>query len=202
MSNAGWSEYPDHSMGFLMALGAMGAFTYLPNLAPVGSGSAYSPGDTSDDAAALNYLGYYPDPLLQQHVGTSGSAADDMNNATGAWDPTFQTAVTDFQSTTPGLTVDGWIGPKTRTAILAAVTAKNAQPSPIVPVGPYTPPASPIPVPPAVVPPFVPVTPVGPSPLPVQPKPAAAASSDNTLLYAGAAVGVVVVGALAYYLMK
>lgn len=208
MTSAGWSEYPDSSigslgmLGYLGAIGAMGSFAYAPNLGPVGSGASYYPGDTSADAAALNYLGFYPELYFKSHIGTEGSQKDDMADGAGAWDPTFQTAVKDFQASASGLTVDGWIGPKTRTALAAAVAVKNASAQPLIPPGPYTPPASPLPTPPAVIPPFVPNVPVGPSPSPVSPSQPAAAKSDNTLLYAGAAVGAAVLGLGAYYLLK
>lgn len=104
---------------------SIGGLAYVPDLAPMGSGSSYWPRDTKADAQALNYLGYYPDPLLAAHVGTSGSQKADMAANTGAWDPSFRTAVTDFQDAA-GLEPDGWVGVKTRTALAAAVAAKNA----------------------------------------------------------------------------
>jgi len=109
-------------MGSIYA--GMGALAYTPVQA-TGSGSSYNPGDTSQDALALNYLGYYPDQLVVAHVGTSGSVAADQAASTGAWDPDFQTAVRDFQQAT-GLSVDGWIGNQTRAKLLALVNAKNA----------------------------------------------------------------------------
>jgi len=111
--------------------GGMGALTYSPPQA-TGSGSSYNPGDTAQDALALNYLGYFPDQLVASHVGTSGSVSADQANSTGAWDPDFQTAVRDFQAAT-GLSVDGWIGNQTRAKLLAMVNAKNAAGGVVVP---------------------------------------------------------------------
>lgn len=113
---------------------------YVPDLAPVGSGSAgsYYPRDTSGDAAALNYLGYFPEPLYKSHKGTSGSQAADMAAKTGAWAPDFQQAVRYFQEAN-GLAADGWIGPATRTKLAALVTAKNASGDSSIPTIPVIP---------------------------------------------------------------
>lgn len=166
-SSAGWG------MGAYVA--AMGSLAYNPSLAPVGSAAAgnYYPGDTTADAQALNYLGYLPDPYLASHVGTRGSQAADRAAGAGAWDQAFQAALTDFQQAM-GLTADGWIGPKSRSVLLTAVNAKNAQPAPL----PGLPPS------------------------PAPSTPGAPAAKSNTMLYVGIAAAVAALGAGAYYLMK
>ncbi len=195
--------YPVESMGSLSGFG-MGALAYLPDLGPVGSGSAgtYYPRDTSGDAAALNYLGFFPDFLLQAHVGTSGSQAADMAAFTGAWSEPFKTAVGDFQLAS-NLTADGWIGPGTRTELARQVALKNA--NEIIPPGPLPIPPGPLPFPPGPLPfppgplPFPPAP--GPSPAP-GPGPGPAPADDHTgrnvALVAG---GLAVAGGL-YYLLK
>lgn len=145
----GWGGYPDAQMSGLGSLTAA-PMTYTPNLGPVGSGSSYWPGDVSMDAAALNYIGVTPDSLLLRP--STGTQAGDMAASAGAWDPNFQAGVKAFQGAN-GDTVDGWIGPQTRTSLAAAVTAANLKASPIAPPQPIspTPPAPDVP-PPGVLP--------------------------------------------------
>jgi hypothetical protein len=141
---AGWDGYYDSSAegadegmsGYNFMAGATDAFgtlgsinegqrplPYVPDLAPVGSGSAYFPRSVADDAVALNVLGFgagFP--------GGGVSQSSDMSRAEGAWDSTFQDAVRRFQ-TAKGLKADGWIGPATRTALGATIVAFNASPA-------------------------------------------------------------------------
>lgn len=172
----GWSGYYDAGLG-------MSGLDYVPSAADAGRGSSYWPGDTSGDAKALNYLGFFPDVYLEAHVGTTGSQAGDMGQNAGAWDPAFRQAVSDFQAVTSGLTVDGWIGPNTRRKLGEAVAKKNATESPIAP-------------------PFVPgvIDPVSPVPPAVKPQPKQDDGGGFPWLLA--ALGVAVVGGGAYYLLK
>jgi peptidoglycan hydrolase-like protein with peptidoglycan-binding domain len=94
-------------------------FVYNPNLGSVGSGASYNPGPVDQDALALNFLGY--------NAGFPGSGPR------GAWDATFQSGLKAFQ-TNNGLTVDGWIGPKSRAKLKEKVDEKQrggAFPAPI-----------------------------------------------------------------------
>src|SRR5688572_23587250 len=114
-TNAAIPYFPDQrdvGMGFL------GGLVYVPDLGAVGSGSqgTYYPRDTSQDARALAYLNFYPEPWASSHVGTLGSRAADSANEAGAWDPVFREALENFQKAA-GLTADGWIGPATRRAL-------------------------------------------------------------------------------------
>lgn len=111
----------------VVRMGAIGAFSYNPDLRDVGHGADYYPGSVQADAAALNYLGYFPD--FDTFVDTTGSASGDQAASVGAWDPTFGSAVGDFQRT-HGLTQDYWIGPETRRAIKAAIDAAEPPPPP------------------------------------------------------------------------
>lgn len=158
----------------------MGALSYTPDLAPVGSGAAgtYYPRSTDDDAVALNYLGFFSDAELADHVGTNGSQKADIAASVGAWSPAFKRAVTAFQVAAK-LTPDGWIGPSTRKRLAELVASKNAGQS--------------VPVP-------VPVVPNVPGVLP-SPTPAPAAPKSKTGLYLG--IGGAAVGAgLLWYLLK
>lgn len=137
----GYAGYYDSGRALGAIAGAMSGLDYNPSLADVGHGSAYWPGDTTADAAALNYLGFLPDPYLRAHVGTTGNQAGDMRSNVGAWDPAFKTAVQDFQETA-SLAADGWIGPATRKALAAAVAAKNANGGLPAPIGPGGAPAA------------------------------------------------------------
>jgi hypothetical protein len=77
---------------------------YIPDLAPVGSGSAYFPRSVDDDAVALNVLGFgagFP--------GGGSSQRADMANEEGAWDSSFRAAVTNFQKQNPALRAPGVI---------------------------------------------------------------------------------------------
>jgi hypothetical protein len=136
----GWGSYYDERDVMSGMGGTMAGLSYAPDLGPVGSGAdgSYYPRDTSADAAALNFLGFLPDPFLAKHIGTTGSQRGDMSSGAGAWDPAFQTAVRDFQGTA-GLAADGWIGPKTRAGLAAAVGAKNAREAPNAPPQPIPP---------------------------------------------------------------
>lgn len=154
----------------------MGALDYVPDLSPTGAGAQYYPRDTMADAKALNYLGYFPDALLAQHVGTSGSAAADMAAKTGAWSPAFQQAVRDFQEV-EDLTVDGWTGIQTRTRLGVRVAEKNAKEGGL---------SVPLPNIPNVIP-----SPNG------QP-----AAKSNTKLYVGVGLGAVAVGLGVWWLLK
>lgn len=208
-SEEGYSDYGNaqDEMGNIVM--AMSGLAYSPDLGPVGHGydGSYYPRDTAQDASALNYLGWYPDTYANAHVGTTGSQKGDMSKQAGAWDPTFQAAVRDFQGATSGLTVDGWIGQGTRTALAAAVAAKNLKESPIAP--PFAPPQGP----PLVAPPVLPYVPPqiipppyvppggGVSPVPYQPPPAmpaqpvaAKAPISPVLLYGGIALAALAVG--------
>ena len=73
-TDAGWGEYPNGQNAMGRVYQQMAGLAYTPDLGPVGSGAAgtYYPRDTSDDAAALNFLGFYPDQLLAAHIGTQG----------------------------------------------------------------------------------------------------------------------------------
>lgn len=138
-SGGGWSDYPSSEprMGALIA--GLNGLTYNPNLNDVGHGSAYTPGSIAADARALNFLGFIPDVLLARIPDTlGGSGTQDLNAGVGAFDPTFKTAVADFQAAVGGLTVDGFIGPATRAALKAAVDAKNAR-EPSAPAQPSSP---------------------------------------------------------------
>jgi len=104
---------------------ASGGYAYNPNLGSVGSGPTYSPGPVSGDAGALNYLGYNAGSPGPEQNPNSGPKPISVASG-GAWDPTFQSAVTSFQSAN-GLGADGWIGPGTRTKLKALVDAKNAR---------------------------------------------------------------------------
>lgn len=144
------------------------SMVYEPNLSPVGSGSAgdYYPGDTYDDAKALEYLGYrFPNvnngnPATggAEFEGTSGSADEDASGPWGAWSPIFQAAVSAFQSD-HGLPVDGWIGPVTRAAIATAIGVKGN----VAPPGP-----NPLPPPPEPPDDWHPNNLPGPGPTPKQ----------------------------------
>jgi len=144
-ADQGWGGYYDEQ-SVLGAIGGIDGLDYTPDLAPVAAGTpAYWPRDTTGDAQALNYLGYYPDDFLALHIGTTGSQSGDMGQSAGAWDPSFKQAVLDFQQGA-NIGADGWIGPKTRATLAAAVAAKNARTGPVAPpfvVPPITPPISP-----------------------------------------------------------
>lgn len=168
-------------------------FLYVPNLAPVGHAALYFPGDVSQDARALNFLGFLDDASLASLFPSTGNQADDIDQVSGAWDGDFRAAVTRFQAA-KGLVVDSWIGPNTRTALGIAVAQKNASGIPSLPVAPLPPTVIP------VNPGGVPVNPNKPNVLPgVTP---AAAKSDETLTYVAVGVGVLALGFLGYELLK
>ncbi len=188
MNNVGYSGYGDAApgMGEIHCEGQTSC-PYVPDLAPVGSTAAgtYYPRSVDDDASALNFLGYgagFP--------GGGNGRAEDMSRQEGAFDTTFQAAVTRFQQDA-GIGVDGRIGPQTRGALLAAVTKANASSA-----------LNPNPLPFPKVPPFVPGVlpgPSAPSPSKPGPAPVVAAKSSNTLLIAG---GVAAAGLAAWYFLK
>lgn len=189
MNTSGYQGYPDarNDQGFanMGGLGApAGPFNYSPNLSSVGSGASYFPGDVEQDAAALNYLGFLSDVADANRNISRGSQGADISNQGGAWDPEFRGAVTRFQAAN-GLASDSWVGPKTRAALGVAVIKKNAGILPVIP-------KLDVPVNPGGVPAL-------PGKLPgVQPA-STSDGEDNTLLYVGGAVGVVALGALAWW---
>jgi hypothetical protein len=211
-SNDSWGGYPDErdAMSGVGDYVAMAGLMYVPDLAPVGSGAAgtYYPRDTTQDAQALNYLGFFPDPLLLEHVGTTGSQAGDMNEGAGAWSQPFQQAVRDFQLFM-NLGADGWIGPNTRRVLGEQVAAKNLRepiPVPVIPPAPIPVPPSPLPIPPAPIPVPPSPLPLPPGPLPVppapQPAPAQAKTDDKTMRYIGIGVGVLALLGLGAYALS
>lgn len=137
-SEQGFSDYYDATAEQTPGISGL---DYNPSTASVGSGVQYFPGDVSQDAAALNYVGFLPEQYLLTLNPSTGSQKSDMSAQAGAWDPAFRQAVKDFQEAS-ALTADGWIGPATRTRLKLAVATKNALGSPIAP--PYIPPAPPI----------------------------------------------------------
>jgi hypothetical protein len=112
---------------------------------------------------------------MQAHIGTQGDQAKDEAFKSGAWDPTFQVAVRDFQQIQGGMTIDGWIGPQTRSFLKAAVDAKNARELPNAPPQPIAP---------------TPPPGVSPNPTP-GPTPAAALGGMSTTMLALLGVGAV-----------
>lgn len=202
MSAVAWGTYPDaRDDGYGVTLGSLpDQMVYVADLAPVGSGASYYPRDTMRDAEALAFLGILSEEELSQHVGTLGSAAKDMGAGQGAWNPDFQRALRVFQGRTGGrLTIDGWIGPKSRTVMVEAVTQENARRA----AG-----RLPVPVPPAIPAPQLP--PPGVLPTPVSPSPAApgglapvaAKDEDDTLVYVGVGVAVLALLGLGYYALS
>lgn len=205
MSAVAWGTYPDaRDEAYGVTLGALpDQLVYAADLAPVGSGASYYPRDTMRDAEALAFLGLLSEQELSEHVGTLGSAAKDMGAGQGAWNPDFQRAIRVFQGRTGGrLTVDGWVGPKTRTVMVEAVTLENARRAAgKLPAVPVAPPAIPTP---ALPPPGVIPTPVSP-PAPAAPgklAPVAAQEDDDTLLYVGAGVAVLALLGLGWYALS
>lgn len=176
-----------HRGNFLGSIGAPGPFIYIPDLGAVGSKSSYFPRDVERDAAALVFLGFLSDVDDANRQVSDGSQAADIANEGGAWDPAFRSAVTRFQSSAR-ITADSWIGPQTRTAIAAAVAAKNAGglalpvPSQPVPVSPGAVPAKPTVVPGVV--------------------PASSVTSDDTLMYVGIGAAVLALGGVAWWALK
>lgn len=167
--------------------GVAGPLAYVPDLRPVGSQSAYFPRDVENDAEALGYLGFLSDAANDDRMPSVGTQAGDMNNPSGAWDPAFRGAVTRFQVAAK-LTNDGWIGPQTRTALAAAVLAKNAgQPIP-------KPPGGSVPIAPGAVP-------AKPAEIPGV-HPASASTGLDTTTMVGIGVGVLVLGGVAWYALS
>lgn len=176
MTDEGWSEFYDerNTMTGLGAMGAMGAvdnppLIYTPNLNDVGHGASYNPGPISADAHALNFLGFITDNGMNDVQETSGSVPTDMAQGLGAFGAVFRQGVTQFQQTN-GITVDGFIGPQTRSILATQVATHNALVVPVTPpnILPPVPPAPnlPVPVPVNPIPPGVLPTPPGPGPAP------------------------------------
>lgn len=161
-------------------------FAYVPDMRPVGHASTYFPRDVTEDMKALNFLGFLPDAVTPTLTST-GTQAGDIAQHAGGFDDVFRGAVGRFQ-TAAGITADTWIGPQTRTALVAAVARHNLDPQP-----------------PRVLPPSVPVNPGG---VPAQPAvipgvhPASAHDADDTLMYVGIGAGVLALGGLAWYALK
>ena len=104
--------------------------TFAPDLRPMTDASAYfyNPAngkhakiDVRNEAQALRFLGYPAPP----NPGGSGNMGTDSSTGQGSWNPQLQNAVKMAQ-TDAGLTVDGWLGPQTITALGQAVASKNA----------------------------------------------------------------------------
>ncbi len=173
-------------------IGSIGAvpFVYVPDLAPVGHADSYFPRSVEQDAAALNFLGFLANVDDANRASSTGSQRGDMNDEAGAWDPNFRAAIASFQDSR-GLTVDSWVGPQTRTALLAAVTAANAKGLGGGFVPPIPPPAVPLPV----VPGNVPVKP-GATP------PPGTTEEDNTLMYVAIGVAVLAAGGLGWWVLS
>jgi peptidoglycan hydrolase-like protein with peptidoglycan-binding domain len=166
---------------------------YVPDLFPVGSKSAYFPRDVSQDARALNFLGFLSDNDLNDLTPSMGSQSADMNNEAGAWDPLFRGGITRFQAAM-GLTVDSWVGPQTRTALAANVARKNANPGALPP--PPVNPSQPIPVTPGGVP-------AQPAAIPgVTPASTGGAAGLSTVEMVGIGAAALALGGLAYYAMR
>ena len=179
-------------------IGAPAPFVYLPNLGPVGSGSAYFPGDVENDAAALVFLHFMSDLDDANRNISRGSQGADMRSGdeAGGFDPLFRAAVARFQAAR-GLKVDSFIGPQTRGGIAAAVAEANAKGL----GGGFVPPLPPAILP--VDPGRVPVAPGGlPGITPAKTGPAKAEEDDNTMLYVGGAVAVAAVGGLLWWALS
>lgn len=175
----------------MAGLGAIGQipapFIYVPDLAPVGSGASYFPRDTTEDAKALNFLGFMDDESLRFHPGSMGSQQADMSNEVGAWDPAFRAAVTRYEAAR-GLKADSFIGPQVRGSLAKDVLAKNAAGVPSLPV----------PKLPDVI---IPVDPGG-IPGGSKPVPGVATKSDDTLMIVGIGAGVLALGGILYAVLK
>jgi hypothetical protein len=195
LGSDGWGDYYDErGMSGFVQMGSVSSapLMYIPNTNDVGHGAAYFPGDVSNDALALNYLGFIPDDAINGLAPSTGTQAGDMAQQAGAWDGDFRSAVVTFQSSA-GITSDGWIGPQTRMALGAAVGLKNASASPVAP--PQVLP--PVPVVPTT--PIIPISPVPPSPgappgVLVQPSQPAAAGGFLSNLTTGEKIGLAVGG--------
>lgn len=167
-------------------------FVYVPDLAPVGSKATYFPRDVSQDARALNFLGFLTDAELSTLRPSTGTQSGDMNGLAGAWAPAFRGAMGRFQASR-GITADTWVGPQSRTELGRAVLAKNANPGALPPPPPN--PDRPVPVAPGGVP-------AAPTPLPgVKP-----ASSTDEPMSLGTKVaigaGVVALAGGLWYVLK
>jgi len=188
-------HYPQGTYG----IGGLGdisgaPFAYVPDLAPVGSGSAYFPRDVERDAAALNFLGFMSDVDDANRAISKGSQAADIAASAGGFDPAFRAAVTRFQASA-GLTIDSWIGPKTRAGLLQAVASANLRG-----LG-----GGPVPtLPPAILPVNPGGVPVKPGPLPGI-KPASAgtdADGDETTTYLAIGAGVLALAGLGWWALR
>lgn len=179
----------------MMSMGVINApLIYVPDLAPVGSKSAYFPRDVSQDARALNFLGFLSDNDLNDLTPSMGSQSADMNNEAGGWDPLFRGGITRAQSAM-GVTVDSWVGPQTRGGLASLVARKNANPGALPPPPPVNP-SFPIPVTPGGVP-------AKPAAIPgVTPASSGGAGGLSTVEMVGIGAGVLALGGLAYYALK
>ncbi|MDB4884479.1 MAG: hypothetical protein JWL95_3245 [Gemmatimonadetes bacterium] len=177
----------------MMGIGVLVAapFVYSPSLADVGHGSAYFPGDVSQDARALNFLGFMSDSALTSMRQSTGTKAGDMASNAGAWAPEMRAASGIYQ-TKKGLTPDGWIGPQTRGSLATSVAFQNANPGTLPAV---IPPGLNVPIQPGNVP--VPNPPATPGVTPV-----ASTTGDDTLLYAGLGLGAVLLVGLGIYALS
>lgn len=186
-----------NGLGSLGEVGDIGAvpFVYIPDLAPVGSKSSYFPRDVERDAAALVFLRFLSDLDDANRMMSQGSQAADMNNESGAWDPFFKGGVTRFQAA-KGLTVDGWIGPNTRTAIALAVTQANAAGLGGGPVPPLPPAIIP------VIPGAVPQKPNATPPPGIIPANTKTDAEDETMTYLAIGAAVLAVGGLGWWALS
>ncbi len=186
-----------HGIGGLGDIGGT-PFVYIPDLAPVGSKASYFPRDVEQDAGALNFLGFLSDVDDANRFTSTGTQSGDMAQEAGAWDPGFKGGVTRFQAA-KGLTVDGWIGPNTRTALALAVTQANAKGLGGGPV-PTLPPAI-IPVIPGDVPQKPNPTPL-PGITPAKTGPGGAAAEDETMTYVAIGAAVLALGAIGWWALS
>lgn len=190
--------YGENTIGALamsgMTLGLISApLVYVPDLGAVGSEAAgtFYPRDVIADATALTFLGFMSEALLSTIKPTLGSRGADLAAQNAGFSPIFKTSVGAFQASpfaqqAGAGAVDTRIGPNTRKALLAAVTAENARrlagglPAPVQP-----PPA------PGVLPPIPGVTPVN-----------VKTEDDDTMIYVGLGVGGLALAVGAYFLLK
>lgn len=194
----------DYGQFSMMGIGAITApLFYVPNLAAVGSEGAgtYYPGDVSQDAIALAFLGFLAESELAAIGMTRGSRAADMPAQVAGFAPRFKQAVGAFQGSAAGQAggagvVDTRIGPNTRKALATAVAAENAR---RLAGGLPPPPPPPAPGPLVVPPPGVlpaPVTPPGVTPASTKDK------DDDTLTYVAVGGGVLALAAIAYFALR
>ena len=205
-----WGGYAgsiDEDYG-MQGIGLIAApLVYVPNLAAVGSESAgtYYPGDVTQDALALAFLGLLAESALPLIGATRGSRAADMPAQVAGFHPLFKTAVGAFQASAAGQSggagvVDTRIGPNTRKALATAVAAENLRRA-AGGLPPPAPPPSPSPGPLVVPPPGVlpgPVVPPSPGVQPASTKD----KDDDTMTYVAIGGGVLVLAGLAWWALK